>query len=206
MSGIETVPAAVALLSERFALSVADRSRHRPYPSRARLTDTMRAPSGPEAVLCRPYCAGGVGVRRSCATLFQAPTVWLPRALHIARSGKLRVRKALLEKLRILRASKWPTGAAIAASLLLVVALPPNSTVLVDQIVAAQLRAMVMLVSAWLHARAEAQEGVASMVLFPICRLLDATNCAATTHHIDSAFVDSHGREAAGTCEQALSP
>jgi hypothetical protein len=94
--------------------------------------------------------------------------------LQVAHRGE--VKKVLSDKLRKLRAGNWPTAAAIAASLVLVVTMPPNSTVLVDQIVAGQLRAMAMLACAWLRARAEAQDGVAGMALFQICRLLDATN------------------------------
>jgi hypothetical protein len=46
---------------------------------------------------------------------------------------------------------------------------------LADQIVAGQVNSMAMFASAWLHARAEAQDGVSWVVLLQICRLLDVT-------------------------------
>jgi hypothetical protein len=55
---------------------------------------------------------------------------------------------------------------AIAASLLLVVTLPPSSTVLVDQNIAGQVN---------LHARAGALDEASRVVLLQICRLLDVT-------------------------------
>jgi hypothetical protein len=128
---------------------------------------SLDGPSDPESDLCRPYGPGEVGVRWSLHNAIpDARLAGYRKRLHVAHSGKLR--KALLDKLRKIRAGNWPTAAAIAASLLRVVTLPPNSAALVDQIVAAQLRAMAMLASAWLHARVEAQDGVASMVLLQI--------------------------------------
>jgi hypothetical protein len=56
-----------------------------------------------------------------------------------------------------------------------VLALPQNSTVLADQIVAGQVRLMAMFVSAWLHALAEVQDGMPRLALLQIYRLLQVT-------------------------------
>jgi hypothetical protein len=84
-------------------------------------------------------------------------------------------RKVRSGKLRGLRVGNWPIAAAVVASLLLVLTLPQNSTVLADQIVAGQVRSMAMFASAWLYARAEVQDGVSRVALLHIHRLLNVT-------------------------------
>ncbi len=75
-----------------------------------------------------------------------------------------------------LQAADWPIVAAIAATFLVVVTLPQNSTVLADQVVAAHFRSLVMFASAWAHARAELQRGVSKTVLLQFHRLLQAAS------------------------------
>jgi hypothetical protein len=86
------------------------------------------------------------------------------------------VSKAISGKLRDLQAAGWPVVAAIAATLLIVAALPQNSTVLADQIVAGHLRSLAMFASAWVHARAEVQRGVYRVVLLQFHKLLEVAS------------------------------